>query len=137
MSRKTSPYENENGTVVDVHKVTEETAGGLYVTGVGSQDAKPGELYARDSANSWTPVASLKGYKALETNVDDIPVRTTDSNSRTESEEESDDYDPSRYTVSNVNKYLDRVAESDPEEFDRVVAAERNGKARATILNRA
>lgn len=45
--------------------------------------------------------------------------------------ESSQLYDPSNYTVDEVNAYL---SEASPEERERVLAAEREGKARKGIL---
>lgn len=51
---------------------------------------------------------------------------------------EGDDFDPADYTVDEVNRYLDDCRdEENRTEFDRVVFAERAGKNRVGILNRA
>ncbi len=61
MTRETTEYYNENGTAVQVHEVTEETAGGVYLTGVGNQDVRAGDYLVQDGSNSWTLLPSLDG----------------------------------------------------------------------------
>jgi len=43
----------------------------------------------------------------------------------------SDEFDPSRHTIADVEAYLD----ANPDDIDRVLAAEREGKNRTTLLN--
>ncbi|MGW3847181.1 hypothetical protein [Streptomyces fagopyri] len=48
-------------------------------------------------------------------------------------------YDPAKYNQDDVLVYLDSLADKDSDsqaEFDRIIAAERDGKARKTILAR-
>jgi hypothetical protein len=50
---------------------------------------------------------------------------------------QGEEYDPADYTVSEVNAYLDQcAAESNRDEYDRVMDAERRGRGRLSILNR-
>lgn len=46
------------------------------------------------------------------------------------------EYDPSKHDASEVLAYLDSLGEDDAAEYERVIAAERDGKARKTILAR-
>ncbi len=50
---------------------------------------------------------------------------------------DDEEFDPGDYTVTEVNAYLDQAAADGNEpETDRVLAAERAGRARSGILNR-
>jgi len=49
-----------------------------------------------------------------------------------ESTEESGQFDPSKHTVAEVEEYL---ATADADEYDRVIAAEREGKSRQGVLS--
>lgn len=51
--------------------------------------------------------------------------------------EPDDEYDPGDYNVTEVNAYLDQCqADDNTTEYERVITAERKGKARAGILSR-
>jgi len=61
----------------------------------------------------------------------------TDQDRPAEGRDDGNDYDPGDYTVTEVNAYLDDCRdEGNQAEYDRVLAEERGGKARAGILNR-
>lgn len=139
MERKLSTYRNDNGTEVKVHQVTEDTAGGVYLTGIGNEDVRPGDLIAQDGANSWTRVNSLDGYSAVDgIDVTDSDVAVSDDESEvTEREayngqdEHPDDYDPTNYKVGEVNKYL----ADHPDDAYEIRQKEAAGKNRSSIVN--
>lgn len=65
------------------------------------------------------------------------PDETADSAEKQEAEDDGadggeDQFDPSKHKVEEVNAYL---ADADEEERERVLAAERDGKARTSILS--
>lgn len=131
LTRKTSEYRNENGGVLNVHKVTEDTQGGVYLTGVGNEVVKPGELITQDNANSWTRVNSLDGYTAVDGGIDDVAVESADVESEEEVvEDHPDDYDPSEHKVGEVLRYIDRHQEA----ADDIRAKEAEGRARKSIV---
>lgn len=139
MERKLSTYRNDNDAELRVHLVTEDTAGGVYLTGIGNEDVRPGDLIAQDGANSWTRVNSLDGYSAVDgIDVTDSDVAVSDDESEvTEREgyngqdEHPDDYDPTNYRVPEVQKYL----ADHPEAAELIKDREVQGKNRSSIVN--
>lgn len=143
MERKLSTYRNDAGGELSVHLVTEETAGGVYLTGIGNEDVRPGDLIAQDSANSWTRVNSLDGYTAVDgidvtegdvaesDDVVDEPVEDVTPERYNGQDEHPDDYDPANYKVGEVNKYL----ADHPDAADEIRAREAEGKNRSSIVS--
>lgn len=132
--RETTEYQNSNGTVVEVHEVTADTEGGVHLTGVGNQEVKKGDVLVRDNANSWTRVNDLSGLKKVSAGkASRAPRKSTKDTPKDESTEDSNaEYNPADHTVGEVNEYLESA---DDAEYDRVIAAERDGQARLGILN--
>jgi len=57
---------------------------------------------------------------------------TRDNDPLTPVGREGDEFDPSRHTIAEVEEYLD----ANPDEIDRVLAAELDGKNRHRLVNR-
>lgn len=139
MERKLSTYRNDNGVEVQVHRVTEDTAGGVYLTGIGNDEARPGDLLVQDSANSWTRVQSLDGYSAVDgidvTDSEDVAVSDDVEYPGLQTyngqDEHPDDYEPSEYKVADVKRYL----ADHPEDADVIREKESLGKNRSSIVN--
>lgn len=75
-------------------------------------------------------IAYLKATRPLGT-VERLIEVANEAGAAAESEEESDEFDPSKHKVSEVKEYLLTASE---EETQRVLQAERDGQARPTIL---
>lgn len=130
--RKYSVYQNQNGADVEVHKVTKDTAGGVYITGEGYDETRPGDLLVRDNANSFSRLQSLDGFTSRDG--DEVPADSelgSTSNATAVEEDHPDDYDPSQYKVREVQSYLERH----PEAREQIVARESEGKNRTSIVN--
>ncbi|MFD6968376.1 hypothetical protein [Streptomyces sp. NPDC059949] len=99
---------------------TGDSAGATFVKGTAQVDSDTGA--GRSQLNYFR--SSGYGVRAL----DEEPAEHVP-------DEGDVDFDPAQHGVDDVLDYLTSVAD-DEEETDRVIDAERNGKARKTILER-
>lgn len=115
-------YENDEGTTVVAHRVTPDTEGKVRtVGGQGSHYARTGEvLVETQNANAYD-VFSSRAF-------DEMFPRRADG------EEEERRFEPSGYTAREVRDYLASVQDEDPDEYDRVVDAERSGRNRSSAI---
>lgn len=128
-------FENENGGVVRAHVVTEETAGTVKES-VSNRtvDVTPGDVLiqtARDGEyeipdRDWFNSSYKSAVKAAH---NDESVKSADESS------DGEIWDPSGHTASEVRNKLADLKYTDPEEYERVRAAEVGGKNRSSALD--
>lgn len=114
-------YENDEGTRVSAHRVTPDTEGKIVLVGDGRHYARTGEVLLQTHNSNMYDVLNARMF-------DEMFPRRTDG------EEEVRLFEPSGYTAREVRDYLASVRENDPDEYDRVVEAERSGRARASAI---
>lgn len=114
-------YENDEGTRVSAHRVTPDTEGKIVLVGGGRHYARTGEVLLQTHNSNMYDVLNARMFDEM------FPCRT-------DGEEEARLFEPSGYTAREVRDYLASVRENDPDEYDRVVEAERSGRARASAI---
>lgn len=129
MEREFSKFSNDNGGEVSAHVVTEDTAGPVMTVGGTSRDVAPGDvLLATDRADVYhvADSSALDEWQEADDN---------DSADVVESDQDSDQYDPSQYSAQEVRAYLTKRSDAgDTAEVERVLTAERAGLNRATVV---
>ena len=115
-------YENDEGATVFAHRVTPDTEGKVaLVGGQGSHYARTGEVLVQSQNSNAYDVYNGRVF-------DDMFPRRADG------EEEERHFEPSGYTTREVRDHLLRIREDDPDEYDRIVEAERAGRGRASAI---
>lgn len=115
-------YENDEGARVSAHRVTPDTEGKVRtVGGQGSHYARTGEVLVETQNANMYDVYNARAFDEM------FPARA-------DGVEEERHFEPSGYTAREVRDYLASVREDDPDEYDRVVEAERSGRARASAI---
>lgn len=121
MERDFVEYENEEGARVFAHRVTPDTEGTVVKVGGGKHVARSGDVLVQSQNSNMYDVVSTRAFDEM------FP-------SRSDGVEEERVYSPSDYTAREVRDYLASVREEDPDEYERVVEAERSGRKRKLAL---
>lgn len=121
MEREWVEYENDEGTTVFAHRVTPDTGGRILKVGGVGYDAKVGEVLVQSQNSNMYDVYTSRAFDEM------FPLRT-------DGVEEERVFEPSGYTAREVRDYLVSVRDDDPDEYDRVVEAERNGRKRSSAI---
>lgn len=115
-------YENDEGATVVAHRVTPDTGGKVRtVGGQGAHYARPGDVLVQTQNSNLYDVYSSRVF-------DEMFPRRADG------VEEERVYEPSGYTAREVREHLLSIRDDDPDEYDRIVEAERAGRGRATAI---
>lgn len=120
-SREWVDYENDEGAIVTAHRVTPDTSGPVVKVGGGRHVPVPGEVLVRSQNANMYDVFTSRAF-------DEMFPRRADG------KDEDRFFEPSGYTAREVRDYLERVREDDPDEYDRVVDAERSGRNRSSAI---
>ena len=125
-------YQNESGGVVHAWVVTDATEGNV-MTVTGSVLALSGDVVVPSQNEAYADVYPGKDFFAVYKEV------TQDELDEQESQQDvargsgvKPGFDPDKETAKSVRDYLSQVRSRD--EYDRVAAAERSGRDRATAI---
>lgn len=127
-------FENENGGTVLAHVVTEETAGTVHES-VSNRtvDVTPGDVLIKTARDGEYELPDRDWFNSTY----NVRVKTAQNDESVKPSGESSDgepFDPSAHSAADVKRYLDSIRYEDPDEYDRVRAAEADGKGRASAL---
>jgi hypothetical protein len=111
------------GSVVQAHRVTEDTAGNVETVDGSPRRVGPGDVLVRTQNSNRFVVASGKEFDKDYTSGDDV----------FDKDEDNSEFDPNTRTAVEVRNYLNDES-IDVEERDRVREAEEAGKNRASAL---
>lgn len=134
--RPVGTYAHENGSQIQAHRVTDESAGEVQTVS-GTRKVSPGDVLVATSRPDVWDVYTDKEFGEMGLTEDEKQADVF-----SESGEESDGdvqavdeerFNPQTHTVDEVNRYLDTA---DKDERERVLSAERVGRARSGIVNR-
>jgi hypothetical protein len=123
MEREFTEYENDEGAKVYAHRVTPDTEGPVMLVGGTRREVKRGDVLVQSQNSNMYDVYSGRQF-------DEMFPRRTDG----EEDSTTGQFNPSDYTAREVKEYLESVRETDEDEYDRVVEAEKNDRNRASAF---